>query len=744
MRRIARRRGFVDPFDLLARLRRFSEPSEVQEPIELVRAGVVFHSRGLINTKVFQYHLDWVWPYWVNRQFDPDDPSFLPRAFSFSHVNLTHRNWTALGLPGLDQFPIVDPRGLVTLPEDPWSLDWWFLPSDGAALFPSREVTATQRLDMRDELSVVTHISTDEATMETRAGVTRGDNGNALLRLNACVTGKREGFLVLATRPANPEGVHFIESIGIHSAQAVVNDRHAVRTTPAPDHWAGSVFARGDVAAGIHESVEPGTILRCPSGLATAAAVFAVSANQPRTVEAVVNLDSAPNSGAMLARKPGESWSDALQEAPRLEIPNEHWRFLHEAAMRTIILLSPGDIFPGPSTYRRFWFRDACLIMNALLAISANSRVRRALERFPARQKKDGYFHSQEGEWDSNGQVLWIANRYERMTGQLLPARMIRLLNSGAEWISRKRISGENENRKGLFPPGFSAEHLGPVDYYYWDNFWGIAGLRAAGSLNKRRGKQKFVHRWEKEADEFAKDLRRSLAKVPPVVASDGVPAGPGRRMDAGAIGSLVADYPLQLDDIVDEGMTMGTADWLWRRSSHEGAFFQQMIHSGANAYLSLALAQTFLRFGDPRFHELIDAVANLASPTGQWPEAIHPRTGGGCMGDGQHAWAAAEWILMMRSLFLREESDSLIIGSGLPADWFKGTDRLGYGPTATQWGSVRITFSRKAERWHLLIDAEWFGSPPEVCVNVPGFAPKIVTDFSATVELHPQTVLKS
>jgi hypothetical protein len=53
----------------------------VQEPIELVRAGVVFHARGLINTKVFQYHLDWVWPYWVNRQFDPDDPSFLPRAF---------------------------------------------------------------------------------------------------------------------------------------------------------------------------------------------------------------------------------------------------------------------------------------------------------------------------------------------------------------------------------------------------------------------------------------------------------------------------------------------------------------------------------------------------------------------------------------------------------------------------------------------------------------------------------------
>jgi hypothetical protein len=90
LRRAARSRGFIDPFEFLARMRQFSQPSEVQEPIELIRAGVVFHARGLINTKVIQNNLDWVWPYWVARQFDPGDDSFLPRAFSFSHVNLTH------------------------------------------------------------------------------------------------------------------------------------------------------------------------------------------------------------------------------------------------------------------------------------------------------------------------------------------------------------------------------------------------------------------------------------------------------------------------------------------------------------------------------------------------------------------------------------------------------------------------------------------------------------------------------
>jgi len=32
----------------------------VAEPIELLRAGVVFHARGLINARVIQHNLDWV------------------------------------------------------------------------------------------------------------------------------------------------------------------------------------------------------------------------------------------------------------------------------------------------------------------------------------------------------------------------------------------------------------------------------------------------------------------------------------------------------------------------------------------------------------------------------------------------------------------------------------------------------------------------------------------------------------
>ncbi|MEA3643950.1 MAG: hypothetical protein VBE63_29095, partial [Lamprobacter sp.] len=146
IRKAARSQGFLDPIELLGRLRGLGQPSEVGEPIELLRAGVVFHARGLINSKVIQHNLDWVWPYWAERQYNPRDVSFLPRAFSVTHVNLTQRNWTAVGLPGLDTLPIVDPRGLLTPLLDGWSIDAWVFSENGARLLPSRSEHVEQYL----------------------------------------------------------------------------------------------------------------------------------------------------------------------------------------------------------------------------------------------------------------------------------------------------------------------------------------------------------------------------------------------------------------------------------------------------------------------------------------------------------------------------------------------------------------------------------------------------------------------
>jgi hypothetical protein len=155
-------------------------------------------------------------------------------------------------------------------------------------------------------------------------------------------------------------------------------------------------------------------------------------------------------------------------------------------------------------------------------------------------------------------------------------------------------------------------------------------------------------------------------------------------------------------------------------------------------------MAQVYLRAGDDRCHELIDTVARLASPTGQWPEAVHPGTKGGCMGDGQHAWASAEWICMLRNCFVLEDAreDMLVLGAGVRAEWLTTGATVSLGPTMTPWGPVSVTFSAEADHVDVHWEADWHRTPPQICVRLGG-RPEVRAD-GAQSQVRVEPVLVS
>jgi hypothetical protein len=745
VKRAARAYGLADPALLLARLRCFAQPSEVAEPIELLRAGVLFHARGIINTKAIQHNLDWVWPYWVERQFNPEDVSFIPRAFSISHVNLTHRNWTAVGLPELALYPIVDPRGLVTPITDGWSLDCWVLGDSGKDLLPSRlpEDAARQELLMDAGLAIATTCRHENSVLKQTVSVVIEDQ-EPLLQIEVSAQGPACGWLVVGLRPYNPEGIQFIDRVATRANNTgwTVNDKWQVLFDRPAERLLASDYSQGDVlsllrgpAASTEKPPDSGAI-HCRVGMATAAAVFNLEAGKGRVQVRVPLAPELRALGNSTRFDPAVTWKSVRSRTATLRIPDSRLQFLYDAAVSTLVLLSADEIVPGPYTYRRFWFRDACLMMNALLALGMEAHCRRAIERFPSRQLRSGYFRSQEGEWDSNGQVLWILDRYQTCTDKPLPEAVLKSLPTAVSWIERKRVRAKDGVlHAGLLPAGFSAEHLGPNDHYYWDDYWGAAGLAAAAKIFSRLGRQEEARAAAAQAADFRRAIERSISRIPARSALGGIPASPYRRLDAGAIGSLVADYPLQFYPPA-EPRIMTTVERLLKHCFLQGGFFQDMIHSGINAYLTLDIAQTLLRAGDMRYRDLVEAVAALASPTGQWPEAIHPHTGGGCMGDGQHGWAAAEWALMLRNCFVREEADRLIVGSGLFAEWFDQDDELLFGPTLTAWGPVTVRVTQPATAPLLTIDAQWHGEAPAVDVLVPGFQELRGVEWSDSISL--------
>jgi hypothetical protein len=736
LRRLAKAQGFLDPVAVFSNLQRFSQPSEVWVPTELLRSGAVLQARGLINSQAIQHNLDWVWPFWVEQQFNPQNEAFIPRAFSMTHINLTHRNWTAIGLPDYHEMPIVDPCGLLTPFFDGWSIDAWLV-SDHLSLIPSRVFDIEQKIHFNDELSINTISKLKNSYIETNASI-QLDQNNIICNASFKAQAPTPTWLVISVRPYNPEGISFVHEIECLPDKEgwLINGKESLHLHQTPSEYVFSNYHLGDIyqqlvtlCSSNYSATrrEPRTI-SCPVGMASAAAIYELKPNTTKEVNLSVPLSKVPKVQV-------STWKDQLENHCELRIPDEKFKFLFDIALRMMILHAPDDVYPGPFTYKRFWFRDAAYILNAMITVGLLKNIEKIIDRFPIRQKPSGYFMSQDGEWDSNGQAIWIIQRYIALTQKPLKEEWRQSVYHAARWIQWRRLpTNKSGDHAGLMPAGFSAEHFGPSNFYYWDDFWSVAGLKAASILAQKH--PDLSKRFNDEALDLMHSIEKSLRAVQGQFSHLCIPASPNRRMDGGAIGSMVVSYPLQLWPSHDKRI-LDTADYLMSKHFLHGCFYHEISHSGLNVYLTLHVAQVLLRASDPKFFNIVEAVAQLATSTGQWPEAIHPKTKGGCMGDGQHMWAAAEWVLMIRNMFVREEIDSktLILCSGIPAAWLQPNETLFLGPTLTEFGKISV-WIKVGEDIEISWEADWHGEAPNIEIHLQGHPRYTVKDDAHLIKM--------
>ncbi len=740
VKKVARAEGFIDPIQLLSSMHRFAQPAEVDVPRELLRAGAVMQATGLINSRALQHNRDWIWPFWIERQFDPSSVSFVPRGFAFSLINQTHRNWTAVGIPGFQATPVVDPRGLVMPFFNSWSIDCWLLNDSGAALIPSRADHADQKLTFEEGLAVTTRFTGGRSNLDStvRTVIEREEHV-----LEIIVRGRTSvpGMLVVSLRPSNPEGVSFIHDIAVGGGkrELTVNEKHAVRFDHSPARWRLSSYHEGDVYDHLDRDGDRDGI-SCDVGLASAAGVFQLEPDRDRTVRVTVPLGERTDDET----KGGETrtavslWHSALDSRAEYNVPDEKNRYLFEAALSTVSLhTTRNEVWAGPFRYKRFWFRDAAFVLNALMSCGMLERGKKVLDTFPDRQRANGFFESQDGEWDSNGEVLWIMDRYCRLSGRGHVPEWMHSVKKAADWMERKRTPDDGTVHAGLMPAGYSAEHLGPSDYYYWDDFWSVAGLRSAAAMCRSAGDESSAERYEAIADDLSSCIDASLERTRERLGRTAMPASPGRRLDSGSVGSLAAGYPLMLWKERDVRL-LDTVSFLLDSCMYENGFFHDIMHSGINPYLTLHIAQVLMRAGDTRFLNLVEGIARIASPTGQWPEAVHPATGGGCMGDGQHVWAASEWLLMARNRFVQEDphSGSLVLCAGIPIESVLGEESLYFGPAPTVFGTVGITISERNGRVLVSWKTNWHGERPHIEIAFPGMERTRVSENADHAEI--------
>lgn len=735
----------------LSTFQRLGETLELESPGELLPIGARTVFRALRTRAVSQLGADWVWPYWLEQQIDPRSPAFVPRGHLPFLTNITARNWTAIGNLASPREAVVDPRGLVTTWFDGWSLDWWIGAEDRWYL-PSRESPGRVRQALLGGTPVVeTRLRVPGGDIVHRAYAVRGEDELAVVEIENC--SRMPVALALAVRPYNTEGLAVIERIGLHDGATVtVDGRVALLLPKRPANVAASTFHSGDSANAVLGGRAGSTFpaqLKDDAGMAQAAFLFPLT--HASTFRALLPLEAsrrtrrrgltrrrverAPRSTQVVpsAAQVAKGWAAQLRRGMQLSLPDSRLQEAVDANRAALLLFHDGDeITPGPSTYHRFWFRDAAFMLAALDRYGFHAEAAEVLASYERRQRVDGFFLSQPREWDANGCALWALAEHWRLTRDRdLLAPLVGTIAKGSHWIERKRRS-RRRNRdpevRGLLPPGVSAEHLGPFDHFYWDDFWGIAGQRAAAEMLRALDQPDAAADSDRFGREMLSDVEASLAIVARRVGTPAIPAGPRRLIDAGVIGSLVACEPLRIFDAHDPRIA-ATTDVVRDRFCEGPAFFQSISHTGLGTYLTVQLALVELAAGDRRCLERLAWLLDAATPTWTWPEAIHPRLGGGCMGDGHHGWAAADFLSLVRNLLVREAGDgSLALCALVPDGWVGQGLEVHRAPT--HFGVLSYALRWHGERPALLWELEPHPArSAPVTLTAPGLDPAWSTD---------------
>ncbi len=723
--------AYLRPISVTGRRLKFGIPKD------LISINALMTLRGILNRIVISTNANWIWPYWAVKQYDPNSFGFVPRGFQIPSLNMAYRNWTSIGTLDSIYEAIVDERGLVTPYNNSWSLDCWVIYKN--KLYAPSQINDVHQYNESSLPIIVTEFSIEALKIKMTVFAERIQDQTVILhRFEAENWSKEEAniSLVYSIRPYNPEGVSIIHNIEYKpDGGFYVNGRLGVSLMPEPKSVICCQYKEGDASKFLLKNYKVSFSAKCPAGLATAAAEypFLLKPGETRYSEARIPMDIfsliKPHHLSHLDFNYKKQclldhWANALEKTMTITIPDktlEKAFNINKAYM--LLFLDRDSITPGPFTYHHFWFRDAAYLLQALSSIGCLAESKRVLMTYPKKQHLTGFFYSQMGEWDSNGQAIWSLVHYYRMTRDIdFLQRIYPNIISGIKWIIKKLKETRNEEIpfKGLMPPGLSAEHFGMNDVYYWDNFWSLAGFKDAIYAAEQLKKNSRHILWLKtHYHTLQEHIENSLFHVAARFTPPMLPISPNREMDSAVIGNLSAIYPLHVYPVTDQRF-VNSLHYLEEKCFSKGGFFHDVNHSGFGTYLTTHIIQMEIFRKNKKALDVLNWLMKVATPTFTWPESIHPHTLGGLIGDGHHGWAAADFLMVIRHLLFFEDKDRLILTPILPQSWINPGEVIHIDRAPSFFGLLSFLYKFETHEVHITFKHQFHEIPREIEINLP------------------------
>lgn len=655
--------------------------------------------------------------------------------------------WTVVGVSEDVKEALINEDGAVEVDKQNFLLEP-FLYYDGKLTTWSSQQNI-QRLE-KNYLPVPSVKWLGDIQLEVKAFASGEANKSSVLYLSYTLKNiskeTKEGNLFVALRPfqVNPYyqwlnvtgGAAKIRSIRLEQNKISVNGDKYIVPISKPDGFGAASFDDGDVTSFLSEDkLPPKKNVVDKVGYASGAIKFSfdLKPQEEKTFHVAVPFykeipRALKSGGAQFVNQKLEEtkkfWNEKVTHI-KFHLPSSADKIVNTIRTNLANILINRDkagIQPGSRSYERSWIRDGSLTSSALLKNGIVKEVREFADWYSANQFENGKVPcvvDRRGpdpvpENDSHGELIylikqffnyskdttWLRSKFENVK------RTVDYIKFLVDQRSTDFYKNGNDSIRscyGILPESIS--HEGYSDkprHSYWDNFFGMKGLKDAVEIADLLGEKEESKRFAGIRDEFKKNLYESIRLATTRKKINYIP-GCAELGDFDATSTTIALYPCNELNNLPHDFLQNTFDKYFENTQNRS---KPETNWEAYTPYEVRTIGSFIFLDQPeRAHWLLEYFLNDQRPQGwnHWAEVVWkdrriPRF----IGDMPHTWVGSDFINSMRTMFIYEnEYDStVVLGAGLYQDWIDAPNGMSIEHLPSYYGDVSYFVKKENDKY--------------------------------------------
>lgn len=426
---------------------------------------------------------------------------------------------------------------------------------------------------------------------------------------------------------------------------------------------------------------------------------------------------------ALWLQRTVEYWKETIGRAARIEVPcRKATGALKAAHVCQLIANDRGEVRGGEGFYDEFYIRDGAYQVMELEEAGVWDAARKSVELYLPRQRPDGRFESQAGQFDANGQAIWVLWQYYKITGdRAWLERVYPAMRKAADWtLAARRQAPTDSPFAGLLPNALAdGECLWDGKYHIVGyDFWNLRGVLCAADAARILGRKDEAGELSKEAEFYRQAIEKAWRRT-------GLRHFPPSWEKAGTHwGNTETLWPTPLF-ARDDARVAATTDFL--RREFDGGFVEgtikwtghkePVIHPYMGAYTTMAdLSRgNHEQVVEDFYWYLLHSTAAHAFPEGiyfkrryAWSETI------------PHVTGACNYAIMLRHMLVHEEGDELHLLSAVPDWWLDPGQEIRVERLPTWFGELNLIVRGTDSGVEVKFDPPKRVSPKRTLLHLP------------------------